>query len=220
MYDVSQYNAIGATTFVLPVYYARDQVSSGNYYVSKFDSLVSVNGASVHSGPTVVFPGGPGYNVAAAIALKLDSAITVVSDHNFTVYTYDTARVATISNLSHGGGRVTAPTLFSSSPASVFANQSIIGFYRDNTWFNRLANRFTILAAKTSFKATATACCGRVDLRSLASIPQRRLSSERSSKARAGDISLSGRPTCIHVNVAIAARRTSAAGLSVTTAAP
>ena len=100
VYDVSQYNAIGATTFVLPVYYARDQVSSGNYYVSKFDSLVSVNGASVHSGPTVVFPGGPGYNVAAAIALKLDSALTVVSDHNFTVYTYDTARVATISNLT------------------------------------------------------------------------------------------------------------------------
>ena len=35
VYDVTQNNALGATTFNLPVYYTRDQVSSGNYYVNK-----------------------------------------------------------------------------------------------------------------------------------------------------------------------------------------
>ena len=37
VYDVTQYNTLGATTFVLPVYYARDQVSPGVEYVNKSD---------------------------------------------------------------------------------------------------------------------------------------------------------------------------------------
>ena len=57
VYDVTQNNALGATTFNLPVYYTRDQVSSGNYYVNKLGWTGTVAGETVHYGQTAAFPG-------------------------------------------------------------------------------------------------------------------------------------------------------------------
>lgn len=160
VYDVTQYNAVGATTFILPVYYARDQVSAGNFYVSKFDSPASVNGQTVHCGQTVLFPGGPGYNDSAATALKLETTATVAGPgHNFTVYTFDTAKVATISTLSPKAETgVMSLTYASPSPASVFANQRIIGFYRANTWTTCLGVPiYDFGASNPNFTSAATA---------------------------------------------------------------
>ena len=137
VYDVTQYNTVGATTFVLPVYYAKDQVSAGNYYVSKFDSVTAVNGANVHYGQSVVFPGGPGYNDATATALALKSTIAVSSPGGptFTTYTFDKAIVVTISTFSpRVDAGIMSLTCTAASLASAFANQQIIGFYRDPAW--------------------------------------------------------------------------------------
>ena len=137
VYDVTQYNELGATTFLLPVFYPRDQVSPQNYYVNKFAAATQVSGVSAECGQTVLFPGGPGYNDAAATALKLDgTAQTVTSGLTFTTYTFDTATV--VSTLSTLGSKIQAGamslTYSAPSPLSVFAEQRIIGFYRDNKW--------------------------------------------------------------------------------------
>jgi hypothetical protein len=59
VYDVTQNNSLGATTFALPVYYSRDQLG-GTYYVNKFAITTTVNGATINCGQTALFPGGPG----------------------------------------------------------------------------------------------------------------------------------------------------------------
>ena len=160
VYDVSQYNALGATSFVLPVYYTRDQVSAGNFYVSKFDTQATVNGQTVHCGQTVLFPGGPGYNDSAATALKLETTATVADpDHNFTIYTSDTAKVTTVATLGPKAETgVMSLTYSSASPASVFANQRIIGFYRANAWATCAGVPiYDFGASNGSFAATAIA---------------------------------------------------------------
>ncbi|MBS1854108.1 MAG: hypothetical protein JST11_01990 [Acidobacteria bacterium] len=159
VYDVTQYNTVGATTFVLPVYYTRDQVSAGNYYVSKFDVSTSVNGQTVHCGQTAVFPGGPGFNDSTASALKLETtAVVAGAGHNFTVYTFDTAKVATISTLSPKVETgVIMLTYNSPSPSSVFANQRIIGFYRDNSWTTCLGQPIYDFGASNASFTAATA---------------------------------------------------------------
>ena len=136
VYDVTQYNTLGAKTFVLPVYYTRDQVSTGNYYVSKFDLSTMVNGQATHCGQTALFPGGPGYNDSAATALKLENSTVVFGpDHDFVVYTFDTAKVAAISTLDPKVQTgIVSLTYAAASPGSLFARQRIIGFYRDNRW--------------------------------------------------------------------------------------
>lgn len=136
VYDVTQYNTPGATTFVLPVLFTRDQVSPGNYYVNKFESSASVNGAEVHCGQTVLFPGGPGYSDATAAPLKLESSTqTSVQGHTITTYNFDSATVMTISTLSPKVQTgVLSLTFAGPSPLAVFSNQRIIGFYRDASW--------------------------------------------------------------------------------------
>jgi hypothetical protein len=137
VYDVTQYNQPGATTFLLPVFYTRDQVSPQNYYVSRFQSATQVAGVSAECGQTVLFPGGPGYNDAAATPLKLDGTAQIVtSGLTFTTYTFDTATV--VSTIPKLGSKIQPGaisfTYSSSSPSLVFAEQRIIGFYRDNKW--------------------------------------------------------------------------------------
>ena len=57
--------------------------------------------APVNYGQTVVFPGGPGYNDGQSTALKLQTtAVVQGASHSFTVYTFATATVATVSSLS------------------------------------------------------------------------------------------------------------------------
>ncbi len=123
VYDITQHNALGATTFTLPTVYTRDRIGADTDYVSKL-------------GQTALFPGGPGYDDAAATALQLKSVGTVtLPDHSFLTYTFDTAKAYATSEL---GSRVETGvaelTCQSASPARAFASQRFIGFYRDNAW--------------------------------------------------------------------------------------
>jgi hypothetical protein len=136
VYDVTHYNALDAKTFVLPVFYTRDQVTNGNYYVSKFASNTVLGTTNVDYGQSVVFPGGPGYTDSAATALTLKTTTAVASPgHTFTTYNFDTATVVTVSTLAPKvqTGLMTL-TFAAPSPFSVFSNQQIIGFYRDSRW--------------------------------------------------------------------------------------
>jgi len=146
VYDTTRHNTLGATTFTLPVFYTRDRIAPGTDYVSKL-------------GQTALFAGGPGYDDAAATALHLQTISTVASpDHAFATYKFDKAKVTTTSTV---GSRVetgiTELTYAAASPASVFANQQFLGFYRDNSWttclgapiwdFGTENNRFTATTA-------------------------------------------------------------------------
>jgi hypothetical protein len=160
VYDVTQYNTLGATTFVLPVCYTRDQLSAGSYYVNKFGASTTLAGKPVNYGQTVLFPGGPGYNDAAATPLKLNTtAVVSTAGHNFTVYTFDTAKVSTISTVSPKVQTgIMSLTYAGDSPASIFANQQIVGFYRDNKWTASLGIPiYDFGASNANFTASARA---------------------------------------------------------------
>ena len=160
VYDVTQYNTLGATTFILPVYYARDQVTPGTDYVNRFDATTTVNGASVHCGQTVAFPGSPGYNDAAATALTVETtAVVTFGGHTFTDYVFDTARVATISTFSpRVETGIMSLTCTAASPASAFANQQIIGFFRETMWRTSLGVPiYDFGASNGSFQAATVA---------------------------------------------------------------
>ena len=123
VYNLVKYNSLGEKSFTLPTFYTRDRIAAGTDYVSKL-------------GQTVLFEGGPGYSDAAAQPLQLKVLAQVAyGGHLFSTYSFDKAKVATISKV---GNRVETGvaefTYSSNSPASVFANQQFIGFYRDNTW--------------------------------------------------------------------------------------
>lgn len=140
VYDVTQNNQLGATTFSLPTYYAHDQVTSGNYYVNKQQATTLQGNATVHCGQTVVFSGGPGYVDSSATALVLDATSqTSVQGQTFTTYTFQNATVITSSAFTPRADLgVLSLSCSAASPLSVFANQRIIGFYRDNSWQNSL----------------------------------------------------------------------------------
>jgi hypothetical protein len=135
VYDVTQNNKLGATTFALPVYYTRDQIS-GTYYVNKLATQTTVNGATVNCGQTALFPSGPGYDDTRAFALKLaGTAIANTGGQTITTYTFDKAEVVTsIPIVPRVEAGVCTLTYSGSSPAAIFANQSIVGFYRDPSW--------------------------------------------------------------------------------------
>ncbi len=135
VYDVTQYNQLGATTFVLPTYYARDQVTFGTYYVSRLGGTTTAEPPTGY-GQTVIFPGGPGYSAAGATALTVKSSSpNNVQGQTFTTYIFDTATVVTIETVAPSAQLgVMSLTYRSSSPASLFANQRIVGFYRDASW--------------------------------------------------------------------------------------
>ena len=136
VYDVTQNNQLGATTFFLPTYYSHDQVSPGNYYVNKQQTTGAQGNATVHCGQTVIFSGGPGYVDSSATPLALDATSqTNVQGQTFTSYTFQNATVITSSTFTPRADLgALALTCSAASPLSAFANQRIIGFYRDNSW--------------------------------------------------------------------------------------
>ena len=79
VYDVTTNNETGATTFVLPVVYTIDQVTPGQYYVSRVganSAQANNQAANVDYGETAIFEGGPGYD-----ANKSNATIAFRSGH-------------------------------------------------------------------------------------------------------------------------------------------
>jgi hypothetical protein len=162
VYDVTQNNALGAKTFYLPTFYTRDQVSPGNFYVNSFGtSTATASGNNVDCGQTVVFPGGPGYNDAAATALYLQSTLSATVYGGATVfsYTFDTATVVSTESLQPKmEAGIFSLTYSGSSPASIFSGQQIVGFYRENAWTTCLGLPiYDFGANNASFAAAAAA---------------------------------------------------------------
>ena len=137
VYDVTQNNEVDARTFVLPAYYARDQIS-GAYYVNKLATTTTVNDATVSCGQTAIFPGGPGYDDTRAVPLNLTAtAIANTGGRTVTTYTFDEAKVVSTIPLPptpHVETGVCTLTYSGSPPSTIFANQRIVGFYRDPSW--------------------------------------------------------------------------------------
>lgn len=143
VFDIGEYNEIGARTFVLPTFYTRDQVSPGRYYVNKVGSSGVVDEHQVQYGQTVTFPAGPGFNAANATSLKLDStAKTVFPSQTFTSYTFDSSTAVSSTTLNATGVQLGVTTLAYSSVVTslfnLFSNQNIIGFYRSQAWTTSL----------------------------------------------------------------------------------
>lgn len=134
VYDVSQFNALGATTFNLPTFYTRNQISSGQYYVNKIQAASTPD--QVTRGQTALFEGGPGYSENGATGLKLvGTTRSVGGDFVFTTYTYSTATVVTTSQLGAKVKLGAVSLTCSASPiSSAFSKQNMVGFYRDNSW--------------------------------------------------------------------------------------
>ena len=137
VYDVTTNNAIGAKTFTLPIFYTCDRISIGNYYVNRFQTSLSTDKSTSQWGQTVIFPGGPGYDKMKATALNLDSTTrtTTAAGTTLTIFNYATATVVSTEGAA-GSVQLGAVSLAYSSvqPSAVFAQQKIIGFYRDSTW--------------------------------------------------------------------------------------
>ena len=161
VYDVTQYNTLNATTFVLPVCYVRDQISPGTFYVSRLRTNATIGGGPVDCGQTAVFPGGPGYDdtIATPLNLKTTSVVVTTFGVTFTTYTFDTATTVTVSTFSPKVRTgVTTLTYSSGVPSSIFAGQRIIGFYRDTTWKTCLGVPiYDFGAANANFSATSRA---------------------------------------------------------------
>ncbi|HEV2098066.1 MAG TPA: hypothetical protein VGR45_03970, partial [Stellaceae bacterium] len=140
VYDITEYNEPGATTFNLPVFYTPNQVSPGLFYVNKLGTAGTTAGKTVDYGQTAVFPGGPGYSDASATALTLQTSATVVwGGQTFTTYRFETAEVVTIATLAPKVETgVMSLTFSAASPQGVFAQQRIVGFYRDASWATAL----------------------------------------------------------------------------------
>ena len=134
VFNVTQYNRLNATSFNLPIFYSRAQVTTGRYYVNKIENNVTSN--NVPCGQTAVFQGGPGYTDAGATTLtETSTSATTIGDLTFTTYTSNTASVVSTEKLGTKVhlGAVTMTT--SSRPLSTaFSQQRIVGFYRDNNW--------------------------------------------------------------------------------------
>jgi hypothetical protein len=148
VYDVTQNNELGDTTFMLPAVYTKDQVSSGSYYINKL------------AGPTVVFDGGPGFDAASATPLvPTATSPSMSAGRTLTTYTYDTAAVVTTSTFgTQAQIGVASFTFTGQSPLSGFSSQQIIGFYKDDSWANCLGTPIYDFGSQNAdFTATAGA---------------------------------------------------------------
>jgi hypothetical protein len=135
VFDVTKVNTLNATTFVVPVYYARDQVGPDTY-ANRFATTTTVNGASVDCGQTALFPGGPGYLDSSATELiSAGGATSVGTTSGLTAQTFATAHIVSIlpiqPRIQTG---VCTLTYSGTSPAAIFANQRIAGFYCESGW--------------------------------------------------------------------------------------
>jgi hypothetical protein len=150
VYDVTQNNTLSATSFMLPIFYSRDQVSSGNFYINRLESTMTVSNSSVHCGQTVAFAGGAGFDSTQTTSLTLVSTtingIVANAQVANTTYNYGTASVTTpfpgapwtsngvaASNVAADVGIVSL-NYTAASPIVVFSTQRILGFYRKSAW--------------------------------------------------------------------------------------
>ena len=140
VYDITTNNAVGATTFVLPVAYVVDQATTGQFAVNRFGATQSPQEGSqtpaFDFGETAVFTGGPGFDAAQASSLT-GAHQTVSSGPDGRVFTTVFADTTAFTMIDPGSAVVTgvaALTCTAPSPLAAFANQRIIGFYRDNDW--------------------------------------------------------------------------------------
>jgi hypothetical protein len=124
VFELSENNTPGATTFTLPVCYTRDQLAPGTDAVNQL------------SGKTVVFAGGPGFDPTQASTLVVQSsATTTAQGTTFTSTTFDAGTAVSETTLPDTLDiGVTALSCTAASPWSVFAQQRIVGFYRPSGW--------------------------------------------------------------------------------------
>ena len=164
VYDVTTNNAVGARTFVLPVAYVVDQLAPRQYAVNRFGTTQTPqNGAATPSfdhGQTAVFGGGPGFDATKATALAQTGREQVLfggTSFITTQFAGSTAQTSMTVGSSVIAG-VSALTCNASLPLSAFANQQIIGFYRENGWAKSLGYPiYDYLSANSEFQIAQTA---------------------------------------------------------------
>jgi hypothetical protein len=134
VYDVTQFNQLGATQFLVPVFYARDRVQS-SYYVNKIGGPITISNQTAQCGQISVYAGGPGYNASTATQLALES---VAAGQPLSTYTFSNNNgIIVVSSVNPGSGvnaGITSLTYSASSPAALFANQRLVGFARSSAW--------------------------------------------------------------------------------------
>jgi hypothetical protein len=134
VYDLSQFNQLGARQFLLPVFYMRDRVQ-GNYYVNKMGGSTTVNDQAAQCGQIAVFAGGPGYNASTATQLTLQSTAAA---QPLTTYTFsDDNGIVVVSSVNPGASvnqGIYSLINSATSPAALFANQQLVGFARSSDW--------------------------------------------------------------------------------------
>ena len=164
VYDVTTNNAVGATTFVLPVAYVVDQATIGQYAVNRFGAARSsrdeTKAAAFDYGETAVFAGGPGFDATQASALAVSSQSVSASTgiRFFTTQFADTTAYTMIDPGKAVVAGVSALTCTALSPIAAFANQRIAGFYRDNSWDKSLGYPiYDYQAANSEFTIAGTA---------------------------------------------------------------
>jgi hypothetical protein len=140
VYDVTTNNAVGATTFVLPVAYVVDQAAAGQFAVNRFGATQTPQEGdqtpAFDYGQTAIFTGGPGYDAAKASTLAMSTQATLeATDHIFSTTRYaDTTAYTTVLVGSSVIPGVSALTCKALAPLAAFANQRLAGFYRSNDW--------------------------------------------------------------------------------------
>ena len=107
----------------------------GTFYVNKLAASATINQEPVTCGQTAVFPGGPGYADIRSIPLTLSStSIAALGGETITTYLFDKATVmSSVAIIPRVETGVCALT-YSGSPSQIFANQRLVGFYRDQAW--------------------------------------------------------------------------------------
>ncbi len=167
VYDVTTHNAIGETTFVMPVAYVVDQAKPGQYAVNRFGETLATAQAgqttpvSVDYGQTAVFGNGPGFDAGKAEQLTISIITQLVSPsgHDFVTTDFKTSTAYTIGLVGNGVmAGVTALTCSARSPLAAFSSQRIFGFYRDNSWATSLGYPiFDYQGNNASFTVATTA---------------------------------------------------------------
>lgn len=162
VYDVTTNNEVGATTFVLPIAYVVDQATVGQFAANRFGATSSPDNQTLafDYGQTAVFSGGPGYDATKAVDLTVSSQSPISApDHSFTTTQFaDTTAYATTTIGNSVVAGVTALTCTTKTPLATFANQRIIGFYRDSSWDKSLGNPIYDYQADNSlFEIASTA---------------------------------------------------------------
>ncbi|WP_434667423.1 hypothetical protein P5W99_38965 [Paraburkholderia sp. A3BS-1L] len=164
VYDLTTNNAIGATTFMLPIAYVVDRATPGQYAVNRFGATQTQErggkALSFDYGATAVFTGGPGFDATKTAAL-VQTGVQQSSAGGATLITTSfkesTAYTTTVVASSVIVG-VSALTCMATLPLSAYSNQRIVGFYRENAWGKSLGYPiYDYQAANSEFQIAETA---------------------------------------------------------------